>query len=80
MYKKGFMLPDDVWLVDLDSNQVTSSYQWIYYYFTAADTKCWFCLTYLSPKWSFVCRMELKPYYLNFLLSPSVFCGHQSLV
>ena len=23
MYKKGFMLPDDVWLVDLDSNQVT---------------------------------------------------------
>jgi len=50
MYKKGFMLPDDVWLVDLDSNQVTSSYQWIYYYFTAADTKCWFCLTYLSPK------------------------------
>ena len=22
MYKKGFMLPDDVWLVDLDSNQV----------------------------------------------------------
>jgi len=25
MYKKGFMLPDDVWLVDLDSNQVMSS-------------------------------------------------------
>ena len=23
MYKKGFVLPDDVWLVDLDSNQVT---------------------------------------------------------
>jgi len=22
MYKKGFVLPDDVWLVDLDSNQV----------------------------------------------------------
>ena len=22
MYKKGFVLPDDVWLVDLDSNKV----------------------------------------------------------
>jgi len=25
MYKRGFVLPDDVWLVDLDSNQVTDS-------------------------------------------------------
>jgi len=24
MYKKGFVLPDDVWLVDLDSNQVAT--------------------------------------------------------
>jgi len=24
MYKKGFVLPDDVWLVDLDSNHVTN--------------------------------------------------------
>ncbi len=23
MYKKGFQLPDDVWLVDLDSNKVS---------------------------------------------------------
>jgi len=44
MYKKGFVLPDDVWLVDLDSNQVTSSCQWRHYHFTAAATKCWFCL------------------------------------
>ena len=35
MYKKGFVLPDDVWLVDLDSNQVTRSCQWKYYRFTA---------------------------------------------
>lgn len=25
MYKKNFKLPDDVWLVDLDSNKLTSS-------------------------------------------------------
>jgi hypothetical protein len=25
MYKKNFRLPDDVWLVDLDSNKLTSA-------------------------------------------------------
>jgi len=27
MYKRGFVLPEDVWLIDLDSNQVTHSGQ-----------------------------------------------------